>query len=314
MADEEHIEVKIDENQKVDGSSDDEIAVEIVEKTEKNAKNEQEPPTKAISADEGIEKLKRKFEMERQRSAEAEKRAAVAENYARRASFQTQDANYQLVVSAMETVKGRSEQLKAAYSSAMAAGDFDKAAEVQEALAVNAHQLSELAAGERDMRAQLERAAREAQAQPVQPMPRGDEPIAEQLARSVSPKSASWLRANKEAISDERAVKRMFRAHEDALDDGIEPDTDEYFRFIEGRLGIQQRQQPEREPADEAAPAPRKASYPPPPAPVSRGGSRPNTVRLTREEAEMAKMMGMKEAEYAKHKVALQSEGKIGNR
>lgn len=313
MADEDHIDVKIDENPKVDGSSDDEISVEIVDKPEKTAKTEPEPPKKEVSPDEGIEKLKRKFEMERQRSAEAERRAAEAETYARRASFQTQDANYQLVVSAMETVKGRSEQLKAAYSSAMAAGDFDKAAEVQEALAVNAHQLSELAAGERDMRAQLERAAREQQAQPVRPVARSDEPIAEQLACSVSQKSAAWIRANKDAINDERAVKRMFRAHEDAIDDGIEPETDEYFSFIEARLGIQQRSQPEREPAEESAPPARRPSQPPP-APVSRGGSRPNTVRLTREEAEMAKMMGMKEAEYAKHKVALQSEGKIGNR
>lgn len=313
MADDDHVEVKIDDEPKAEMAGGDEINVEIVEKPEKTAKNEPESEKKAVSPDEGIEKLKRKFEIERQRAADAERRAAQAEVHAQRASFQTQDANYQLVVSAMETVKNRSDMLKAAYSSAMAAGDFDKAAEVQEALAVNAHQLSELAAGERDMRAQLERAAREQQAQPVRPMPRSDEPIAEQLARSVSPKSAAWLRSHKDEIADERAVKRMFRAHEDALDDGIEPDTDEYFQFIEGRLGLQQRQQPAQQ-AQEEAPAPRRAPAQPPAAPVSRGGSRPNTVRLTREEAEMAKMMGMKEAEYAKHKVALQSEGKIGNR
>lgn len=314
MADDDHVEVKIDDESKVDKAGDDEINVEIVEKPEKTSKNEPEAAPKAVSPDEGIEKLKRKFEMERQRAAEAERRAVQAEVSAQRASFQTQDANYQLVVSAMETVKGRSEMLKAAYSSAMAAGDFDKAAEVQEALAVNAHQLSELSAGERELRAQLERAAKEQQAQPIRPMPRSDEPIAEQLARTVSAKSAAWLRSHANDIADERAVKRMFRAHEDALDDGIEPDTDEYFQFIEGRLGIQQRPQQAAQPEAEEAPAPRRAASPPPPAPVSRGGSRPNTVRLTREEAEMAKMMGMKEAEYAKHKIALQSEGKIGNR
>lgn len=300
MADDD-IEVKIDD---AADSSPDEPKVEVVDKVEKSEVRE-------VSPSEGIEKLKRKFEVERQRASEAERAAFEAQRQSRMASLETKDANYQLVVNAIETVKSRSEMLKAAYSSAMAAGDFDKAAEVQEALAVNAHQLSELTAGERDLRANLERAAREYQAQPVKPMPRDDEPIAEQIARAVSQKSAAWLRANKDAINDERAAKRMFRAHEDAIDDGIEPDTDEYFAFIEGRLGIAKRPSEEREEA--AAPPPRRQTQPPA-APVSRGGSRPSVVRLTREEAEMAKMMGMKESEYAKHKVALQGEGKIGNR
>ena len=135
------------------------------------------------------------------------------------------------------------------------------------------------------------------------------EPIAEQIARSVSPKSAAWIRANSDVIDSEKAVKRMVRAHDDAVDDGIEPETEEYFAFIEQRLGI--RRDSGDEEAPEAPPPPRRSS-PPPAAPVSRGGQRPNVVRLTKAEAEAAKMFGMSEVEYAKNKVALQREGKIG--
>jgi hypothetical protein len=56
-------------------------------------------------------------------------------------------------------------------------------------------------------------------------------------------------------------------------------------------------------------PAPRPA---PPAAPVNRSSSpRNNTVRLSAAEAETAKMFGMTEQEYAKHKLALKREGKI---
>lgn len=307
MADEETIEVPLDDAPKAEKQADDEIKVEVQDdapapKTTRGSKAD----GAEIAPDEGIERLKRQFEAERRRAAEAELRAAQAEHAAQRAHVHSQGSDYQMVVTAIETVKGRSDMLKSAYSSAMAAGDYDKAAEIQEALAVNAHQLSELTSGEREMRAKLEEVAR----QPVQPMPRSAEPIAEQLARSVSPRSAEWLRANSDIINNERAVKRMFSAHEDAVEDGLEPDSDEYFAFIESRMNIRRREADTS--SREEARAPRRQA-PPPPAPVSRGGQRPNVVRLTRAEAEAAKMFGMTEAEYAKNKVALQREGKIGN-
>jgi phage I-like protein len=45
---------------------------------------------------------------------------------------------------------------------------------------------------------------------------------------------------------------------------------------------------------------------------VSRGGSgNPRSVTLTREEIEVAEMMGMKKEDYYKHKMALKKEGRI---
>ena len=99
MADEEHVDVQLDETPKVE-KTDDEIKVEVEEAAPpKAAKNEKA----AVSPDEGIDKLKRKFEMERSARAEAERRAAMAEQYAQRAQLQSQGSDYQTVVAAIET-------------------------------------------------------------------------------------------------------------------------------------------------------------------------------------------------------------------
>jgi len=63
-----------------------------------------------------------------------------------------------------------------------------------------------------------------------------------------------------------------------------------------------------------AAAKPVARSVPPAAAPANRSGNgRANVVRLTRAEADTAKMLGMTETEYAKHKLALQKEGKLPN-
>jgi hypothetical protein len=100
----------------------------------------------------------------------------------------------------------------------------------------------------------------------------------------------------------------MFRAHESAVDHGYAPDSDAYFQFVENRMGISESRQ-------QTAPAPMQRKASPPAAPVSRSGngtgSRPNVVRLSSEQQEMAKNLGMTNAEYAAQVVALRKEGKL---
>ena len=108
----------------------------------------------------------------------------------------------------------------------------------------------------------------------------------------------------------------MFRAHEDAIDDGIAPDTDGYFEFIENRLGMRNRldraETVESPLSAASAPAPKKAPQPPP-APVSRSTQRPNVMRLTAAEADMASSLGMTPEEYAKNKALAMKEGRYGH-
>jgi len=303
MSDEqEHIEVELEDPKK-----DDELKVEVKDDPKPEKK---EAKSEEIAPEEGIQELKKRLEYEKQARIDAERRAQQANNQINKAYQEVKDTNYQLVTNAIETVKSRAEMLKNAYRESMSVSDFDKAADIQQAMIENDRQLSDLKRGEKALKEQIDESA----AQKSKPVasPAAD-PI-EQMAQAVSPKSAQWLRDNRDALRDERTIRKMFRADADAIDDGIIADTPEYFEFIEARIGIRKSVEEAPEPLSEAAaPAPRK-SVSPPAAPVSRGnGTRPSVVRLTREQAETAKMMGMSEKEYATAMLALREEGKLAH-
>lgn len=302
--------------------SDEDNGVEIVLEDEKKQDNDapeveivdQEPEKEAkkaeVTPEEGISDLKKSLEREKQARLEAERRAQEAHHRAHQATNDKAESEYQLVVNAIETVNSRNEQLKNAYAEAMSAQDYSRAAEIQLSISSNAQQLSELKKGEKAMKAQMEAAEK---APPV--VPQGD--LVDQIAAQVSPRSASWLKETREHFKGERDIRKMFRAHEDAIDDGIAPDSDEYFEYIEQRLGIR-KNATEKETSTtaesplSAAAAPKKAVQPSP-APVSRGSSRPNVMRLTAAEAETASALGMTPEEYAKNKSLLQKEGRYGH-
>jgi len=306
MSDEENgIEVVLEEPKKADDDTPEvEIVAEAPEKPSKKAEKHE------VTPDEGISELKKSLEREKQARAEAERRAIAAQKQAAEAQENTAEAQYQLVSNALETVKERAEALKAAYAESMQVGDYAKAAEIQNAMTVNATQLEKLKDGKKAMKRQL----KDAESAPVAPQPQGD--IVEQIAANVTERSAAWLRESKEYLKSERDVRKMYRAHEDAIDDGIVPDTDEYFEFIENRLGMRKKvdraEDVESPLSAAAAPAPRKAPQPPP-APVSRSTQRPNVMRLTAAEADMASSLGMTPEEYAKNKALAMKEGRYGH-
>jgi len=136
----------------------------------------------------------------------------------------------------------------------------------------------------------------------------------------LTPKSAEWIRAHPEAVRDPVLNRKLRRAHEDAVDDGIAPDSQEYFSYVENRLNINRRQEQPREQESalseaSSSSAGRRAAAPPA-APVSRSGTgtggRPsNVVTLTRAEQEAARDMGMTPKEYAANKMALIKAGKL---
>lgn len=303
MSDEdEHIDVELKEPEK---ASKDEPKVEVVEET--SGKKEEISETPAID---GIHELKKKLDIEKRAREEAERRAYAAQNNANKANFDARRADLQSVESALEIVKSRDESLKRAYAEAHASGDSERVAEIVKAMTVNEEQKKDLKKGKKELKRQLEVAER----QPVQPVAPPQADMVEQIAQSVSPRSAAWLRDSKDHLKDERSIRKMFRAHEDAVEDGLAPDSDEYFSFIEGRLGISRHQEEAESPMSSAStPAPRRAAAPPPAAPVSRQSSQSNVMRLTRAEADTARDLGMTPEEYAKNKAMLIKEKRYGN-
>lgn len=253
------------------------------------------------SVESAIEKLNKKLEEERQARLAAENRAMAAEQKAHVAYGEVSETNFHLVASAIDSVKRDQEVLKAHLRDAMAVGDFDKAADLQAAMTANFNKLNQLENGFEEMKNAPKPTA------PPAPPPSGDNLVDDLIGR-VTPKSAEWLRQNKSHLPDARAIRIMARAHEDAVDYGMTPESDEYFRFVEDRLGISgKKSAPERDDAmsDSAKVVQKRSS--PPSAPVSRqpAGSPPRSgvVQLTREEVEAARISGITPQEYYMNKM-----------
>jgi len=268
-------------------------------------KAEEAPPAKVIEPNEGIETLKAQLERERAARIAAEKHAREVSEVATKAQSEVHDSNLSLVINAIETLKQSQESLKASYRDALAAGDFERAADAQSNMATAAAKLLQLEQGKE--------ALEQAPKPKAPPAPSSFDPV-ETLASQLSPRSADWIRRNPTFVTDKMAYQRMLAAHNLAVADGIAVDTDEYFDAIETTLRIK-RAEPRTAADDataEAAKVTQRRSAPPVSAPVARGtGQRPNVVRLTAAEREMASAMKMTEQEYAKAKLALQKEGKL---
>ena len=208
---------------------------------------------------------------------------------------------------AIETMQREQGILKGHLKEAMSVGDFDRAAELQEAMSNNAAKLLQLENGREAMKVRPRQ----------EPVQRHSDPV-EQFASQLSPRSADWVRKNPQFVTDPRLNQKMIAAHNLAVADGHVPDSEGYFSAIEDTLRVRRVEPAQSEPATESplssAAKPVARAAPPAAAPVNRGSNgRSNIVRLTRAEADTAKMLGMTETEYAKHKLALQKEGKLPN-
>lgn len=288
------------------------VEEEIIVKDEVEQASEPEHDSSdEVSPEVGIEALKLQLEQERVARAEAESRARAAQENASRASAEVQDSNLQLIASAIDSVNRANQMLKRDYAAAMAAGNFEHAAEIQSQMSINGAKLLQLENGKVALE---QRIANPPAQQPEMPA----DPV-EVVASQLSSRSAAWIRAHPECVKDKRLYMKMVGAHNIAIADGFQADTDEYFAEIERQLGYRKpqtavsREETEEPTSMAAKPMARKPQ--PPAAPSSRtagnGAGGRNTVTLNAAEREMASIMGMTPEEYAKNKVALKKEGKL---
>lgn len=251
---------------------------------------------------EGIADLKRQLDEERARRAEAERRAAEAAQMAHVARIDKEDTDIQLVANAIDTLDRDTELLKQSLQYAMQTGNYAQQVALQEEISDNKAKLLQLRNG-------LDAMKSKPKAPPPQVMPA--DPV-EAFAARLTPRSADWVRSHPDFVLDPAKNRKMIAAHELAVGDGIVPDTDAYFEAIEATLRIKPAAvQAEEDASATAAKVIQRRDAAPAAAPVSRGQSSRNVVRLSAAEREMAEMMNMKPEEYAKHKMALQKEGKL---
>jgi len=273
----------------------DEPIVEIVD--------EPKEKKKVVSVEDGLSELKKQLEAERTARAEAERRAAEAAQQVHRARNEVEDTNLQLVNNAIETVKSNTASLKSALAQAMAAGDFERAADIQLAMSDNAAKLLQLENGKQAM-----------QERPKTAPPKLD-PV-EELASRLTPRSAAWVRAHPQCATDPRLNQKMIAAHNMAVADGHEADSDEYFAAVENLLGMSRASPPQNDAEDGTEMAAKVVSRrsSPPAAPVSRSGTAPGTspkvIRLSPDEAEIARLSQMTDKEYWEMKQRIKNDAR----
>jgi len=268
--------------------------------------------TAIVEPDVGLEKLKKQLEEEQKARQDAQSRAQNAEREAAAAraaeavaKTESADNRLHVVTTAIASVTQSIDIAESEYAKALAEGDHARAAKINRDMVVNSAKLEGLERAKQNLE----------QAPKVQPKPVVTDPV-EQFASRLSPRSAEWLRAHPDFVRNPRLNRQMIRAHEDAVDDGITPDTDAYFEAIETKLNLRT---PNVSQVGDADTAPQRAtggrSTAPAAAPVSRSGagngSKPRSIRLTPEMREAAKASGMTDQEYAIEYMKLKEEGVI---
>lgn len=277
--------------------------VSAPEKEEIVLADEKEPKASEkaeISPEDGIKDLKLSLERERQARLEAERRAQQQAAQAHLMTREVEDNQRQMLTSALEMVNNERVMLRSQYAEAMAQGNYAMVAEINDRMNDLAVKANVIEQGREAMEAQKK--------QPVQQQPYQGDPV-DAFASQLTPRSAAWVREHPEFVRDAKLNRKMIAAHELAIADGIDADTDEYFNHVERTLGIS------RGEVEEEAPKPQRRAAPAT-APVSRAGMdnngrRTNVVTLTPEEREIAAFTGQTPEEYARNREKLKREGRM---
>ena len=301
--------MKKDENKTGTNNKEEELIVELPEehKDEIRVEVAESEPVEAgpSDADLALKHLKEQLEAANRARVEAEYRAQESDRQAQKADMNTQQANLYTISSAIDAQKREVEIQKATLAAALSNGDHQQAAEIQYAMSETSSRLQQLQLGKEALEKEIKNPPQKQYQAPVDPV--------EQFASQLSPRSAAWVRAHPQCVTDPRLQQKMIAAHNIAVADGIPADSDDYFQFVEDTLKISPKRQEAQESAMSDASAPVQRRTAPPATPVSRSGTGTGrqTARLTKEEAEMAKMMGQTPEEYAKNKLELIAAGRI---
>lgn len=275
--------------------------------------------------------LKRQYEFQKQVATAEREARKQAEQFAREqaqqvnyARSEVQDSNLRVIMNAIDATEQQAASAERDYATAMAAGDYAMAAKAQRIMAQAESHLLQLNNGKNKLEEALqypqEGAVRDPEIPNFEPqIPR--DPV-EMYAAKLAPKSAQWLREHPDAVNK---IGKLTRAHQDAVEDGIQAESPEYFRYIESRLGYDGSDASEYE--ESPVPAQRQPTpmkKPAASAPVTSSASSatprsssPNTMVLDSSQVEFAMMafpdLPREKAieQYARNRAALIKEGKI---
>jgi hypothetical protein len=186
------------------------------------------------------------------------------------------------VLSGIQAAEAEATAAEREYVAADEAGDMPAKARAMRKISGAEARIQRLKEAEGDLKDQV--ATKPAPRQETRQQPNTD-PV-EQFTQGMSSKSAAWIRAHPDCVTDPKKNARMLAAHNLAMADDIAVDSPEYFERIEA--GIMPAKKVEAEPQ------PKQVNIRPsaPVAPTGNSGGGMNgggqTVTLTRREVEAA--------------------------
>lgn len=330
LPDEEIIVQPVEENK----ASSDEVVpkVEKVQEAHKESSSEDDAP-KVDEREKALNDLRRQYEHQK-KIAQAEREARQqAEEYARQqaqhigyAHNEVQDSNLKIILNAIDATEQAAINAERDYAEAMAAGNYAMAAKAQRIMAQAESHLLQLQNGKSKLEEALQQPAEgSVYAQQVPSFePQVPQDPVEMYASRLTPKSAQWLRNHPEAAEH---IEKLTAAHTAAVQlKGYEPESKDYFKYIEKQLGYSRSEDREpkvsNEPKEDKKLKPNLSS-----APVSsnasitspRSNGNPNTMTLSSAEVEFAllaepELSRDKAIEaYARNKAHLIKQGKLSS-
>lgn len=228
-------------------ADEDEIVVSIDTTGADGESSVTEDPAKILAQQ--YQDLKADNDRERERTRAAEQKALTAREEAEQARRETHVARVDVVESQCDVV---ATGLAAAQQEATAAeGEYTAAFEKGDALAMAKAQRKMANAEARVVRLDEARADLEVQKKTVEraPQRRAASPARTEAAphdpvdayvTGRSDASQKWLRAHPDFVTDQRKNHKLTAAHSDALAEGLNADTPEYFEHIESFIGLKQ--------------------------------------------------------------------------
>lgn len=191
------------------------------------------------AADDPIADLKGQFATMTQRATAAETAHQQTAHQLEEARRELQTTKTEVVSSQLDTVlsgiqaaNAEAEAAEKDFIAAAEAGDFGAQARAQRKMASAEARVQRLTEAKGDL--EEAKAAKPVQRTETRPEPRPETvDKVELFAKSMSPRSAAWIRSHPDCVTDPKKNFRMLSAHNQAMADDVAVDSDEYFQRIE---------------------------------------------------------------------------------
>lgn len=249
-------------------------------------------PLNALKAE--LEKARRERDEVTNRLKNSDVKRSQLEQQVSRYSANEVANSKALIEHAIVTEESRATMAERGYAAAMASGNFAEAAKQQRVMAQAETRLQMLQDGLNEANGEIERQ----RSAPVQQQQRQQVDPLDGYISQFSPQTQQWLRSHKDDVfANEGRGNMAYAGHVMAVNNGIQPDTEEYFRYLDKHMGYSEEQN--------GAVQTRKVQASAPPSRNQAINSSSTRVTLTAEEKSTAEALGMTVAEYAKEKARI---------